>query len=167
MSALPEWIAITKGKWVQIDAEDYARIAPLKWQAVSPNGINYYARRTVQEDLKIKNVYMHNLILGIEDQIDHKNGDGLDNRKENLRICTQSQNRMNCRKGQNQSSKYKGVSWHKKNKRWRAYIQVNGKKIALGNHVSEELAAKAYNDAAEKHFGEWACLNVITALGEE
>ena len=93
-------------------------------------------------------------------QIDHINDNGLDNRRSNLRICSQSQNLMNCRKPKTLfSSKYKGVSWVQKHKRWKVSIAFKGKRKYIGHFLSEIDAAKAYNKAAEKYFGEFARLN--------
>lgn len=88
--------------------------------------------------------------------IDHRNGDGTDNRRRNLRVCTNRQNGMNSKKRINSASQYKGVGWHKKSQRWRARIVINGKSVHLGHFQDEREAAKAYADAAHKYFGEFA-----------
>ena len=90
--------------------------------------------------------------------VDHQFHDTLDNRKENLRICTVSQNAMNKRKSIG-SSRFKGVSWHKRDKKWKGKIVHNGRRISLGNFSSEEEAARAYDAKALKLFGEFSCLN--------
>ena len=94
--------------------------------------------------------------------VDHVNGDGLDNRKANLRICNDAQNRANSsrRKG-TFSSKYKGVNWCKKLQKWVAGIGVNHKRVDLGYFVCEEDAARAYNVAAIKYHREFAQLNEL------
>jgi len=91
--------------------------------------------------------------------VDHINGDGLDNRRANLRLATPSQN--NCNKpGFNKSSKYKGVSrTDLKKKQWRAVIHYNNEMIHLGRFCNEVAAAKAYDKAAKKYHGEFAYLN--------
>ena len=93
-------------------------------------------------------------------ELDHINHNRLDNRLENLRLVTRSQNFMNrsviCGK-----SKYKGVGWHKKDKRWRARIKINGKTIFIGNFKDEVDAAIAYDLKAIELFGKYACLNIL------
>ncbi len=92
-------------------------------------------------------------------KIDHVNGDGLDNRRCNLRLCTASQNAMNKRRGRVHSSRFKGVSYRAKTGRWRAGICINGSTKDIGTFASEVKAAQAYNSAAMIHYGEFARLN--------
>lgn len=94
--------------------------------------------------------------------IDHKNGNTLDNRRENLRICTYSENNRNRKQiSSNNKSGYKGVSWDKQKNKWRTCLNINKKQKHIGffNDIIE--AAKAYNEAAIKYFGEFAKLNKI------
>ena len=107
--------------------------------------------------------YMHRLVIGAtKDQIvDHKNGNTLDNRRENLRVCTQQENRRNSRKMKTAASPYKGVMRVKNREAWRAIIKVGGKPTYLGYFKQEVDAARAYNEAAKKFFGEFAVLNEI------
>lgn len=91
--------------------------------------------------------------------VDHINHNGLDNRKANLRIATFSENRRNSRKAKDTSSKYKGVSWHKNNKKWHAGININGRRKHLGSFDDEIQAAKAYDEVARKYHGEFSSLN--------
>ncbi len=107
-----------------------------------------------------KAIYMHRLIAGAGDGevVDHINHDKLDNRSENLRICSQKENLQN----QQSRRRYKGVFFLKNRKKcWQAAIVVNGKKQFLGNFYSQEEAARAYNEAAVEYFGEYACLNEV------
>lgn len=90
---------------------------------------------------------------------DHKNGNGLDNQKHNLRIANKQQNNFNQKSYNNSSSKFKGITWDKESKRWRANITVSGKYIYLGRFNDEIEAAQAYNNAALKYQGEFARLN--------
>lgn len=112
-----------------------------------------------------KHYYLHRLITKCQDKnmvVDHINHNTLDNRKENLRICTKSENVRNQEKStRNTSSIYKGVWYNKHRKKYIAEIKVNQKKINLGRFLSIKEAAKAYNDAATKYFGKFAYLNKI------
>jgi hypothetical protein len=105
---------------------------------------------------------MHRLIMGAEpgQEIDHINGNGLDNRKENLRVATRKENQQN-RHITWGNSTYKGVYWEKQKNKWRARIFVSGKCVHLGFFLTEKEAAVAYNQGAIKYFGSFACLNII------
>ena len=105
---------------------------------------------------------MHRVILNtpMGMDTDHINGNGLDNRRCNLRICTHAENISNQRKYSNTMlSKFKGVSWDKSRNRWIVYIGVHPKRIFLGRFKTEIDAAIAYDNAARKYFGEFACTN--------
>ena len=143
-------IPLTKGKVALVDATDLPLLSGNKWCAIVIDGNTYaYSARS----------YMHRLIMGAEDgqKVDHRNGDGLDNRRGNLRLATKAQNSMNSRP--QQGRRYKGVSWHKKGQKWRASIMLDGKAIHLGLFVSEEEAARAYDSMAAEMFGDFARLN--------
>ena len=98
-----------------------------------------------------------------KNEIDHKNNIGNDNRWCNLREATRGQNNYNSSLYSNNSSGYKGVSWHIREKRWRAYIRIHTKRINIGSYNIKEEAALAYNKAAIKHFGDYAKLNEVKA----
>jgi hypothetical protein len=105
---------------------------------------------------------MHRQLLGLTDpseQVDHRNHDGLDNRRENLRPCTNQQNQHNQRKRAGCTSRYKGVHWDFRNGSWRAAIKAEGRTIHLGRFQDEDDAARAYDDAARRLFGEFALTN--------
>jgi len=111
---------------------------------------------------------LHQLIIEISGQIvpdgyeiDHKDGNSLNCLDDNLRVCTQSQNRQNIKKYNNNKSGYKGVSWHKASNKWVAQITINKSHKYLGAFPTKEDAARAYNVAAIIHFGEYAVLNDI------
>lgn len=91
--------------------------------------------------------------------VDHKDNNGLNNQRENLRLASGSQNKANCAKYSNNTSGYKGVTLRKERNTWRAQIRVNNKLIILGCFVDKEEAARAHDKAALLYFGEFAQLN--------
>jgi hypothetical protein len=156
-------IPLTQGKVAIVD-DEWACLAEFKWTARRDRDSDrWYARRGGPDGREIK---MHRVILGITDRrldTDHKNGDGLDNRDENLRPATRSQNLANQRVNRQNTSGFKGVYWDSgtgsRNKRWRARIKVNGKSRPLGGFASREEAGRAYDAAAREIHGEFACVN--------
>lgn len=152
-------IPLTQGKFAIVDADDYEFLMQWRWFAENSKKNRYYARANI----KAKKIRLHRLILNDPQgfQIDHINGDTLDNRRCNLRIATHSQNNQNRRKTKGRS-KYKGVYFYKPYSNWRAQIQIDGVMKFIGYYPCEESAAKAYNEAALKYFGEFARLNVFT-----
>ena len=156
---LPETVSsipLTQNACATVDTEDLGLLDEYRWQLMAKNHLRY-ARRN---DGK-KTVYMHRVIMNAPAnmQIDHINGNGLDNRKANLRLCTCSQNQRNSRKKHIATSQFKGVDWHESNKSWRARICLNGKQINIGRYHDEFRAAKAYDVKAVELFGEFANLN--------
>ena len=153
-------IPLSQGMVTLVDDADYEELSQHKWCAVA-GGFTFYARRYVGRiPGKRKTIIMHREILKprLGYVTDHINGNGLDNQRINLREVTQRQNCMN-RKGTKGTSKYKGVSWSRRDKVWRVQIKVDGLSIALGTFRNEEAAAKAYDEAARKHQGEFAYPN--------
>lgn len=149
-------IKLTQGKYALVDLEDVETLSKNKWSYDAHGGV-------ARTGIKGKTVLMHRLIMGAPHgvEVDHINLDTLDNRKENLRIATRSQNAANRRRQSNNTSGYKGVSWNKQRKKWHAYICVENKAITIGRFHSPKEAALAYNKAALTFFGEYARLNVI------
>lgn len=139
-----------------IDVEDYDKIKNFKW---SLNGMGY-----VTCDKKKKESFrLHRIILGLfvnDKSLDHIDGNPLNNRKSNLRICTQQQNMHNMKKPKTNTSGYKGVSWDKIQNKWIACIWLH-KSIHLGRFKNKIDGAIAYNTAAIQYFGEFARLNHI------
>ena len=152
-------IPLTQGMFALVDDEDFKELSKHKWH-IRKKKYTFYARARIEIDGNRKLVYMHRIIMDApkDRQIDHKNGDGLDNQRSNLRFCTNGQNQHNRRKGKG-TSKYKGVHWLKDNKRWRASIGFNKKLINLGCYDNETDAAKAYDRKALELFGEFARTN--------
>ena len=157
-------IQLTQGKVAFVDNEDYERLNQWKWCASKCRN-NFYAQRSIYlgSGRKYRHIKMHRLILKPKDGegIDHRDRNGLNNTKNNLRTCTESQNGANQRPQKGRSSNYKGVCWNKNKKKWQAQIQARKKHIYLGLYNDETEAAKAYNKAAIKLFGEFAYLNIF------
>lgn len=156
-------IKLTKDKETIVDDEDYEYLSQFKWQ-VSSNG--YAVRWVLKHEIHHTQTYfMHRLLLkpNRDKEIDHINGDKLDNRKENLRITNRSNNAANCakKKYKNNTSQFKGVGWYPRNNCWRAVIRIKSKYKHLGYFSNEIDAAKAYNKAAIKHFKQFANLNKV------
>lgn len=151
-------IPLTQGKVAYIDTEDYPRISKHKWSTLYRTGYPYAHRK---ENYIL--ITIHREILNITNpniKIDHINRNGLDNRKCNLRIATQSQNNANS-VAKGGTSKYKEVSYNSKRKVWIAQITLNYRNIYIGQFHTEEQAALAYNQAARILFGEFALLNDV------
>lgn len=140
-------IPLTQGKFALVDDEDYEYLKRWKWYAHKDRNTFYAARQTPQGGGKQKMIQMHAEIIGRKEGFvtDHINGNGLDNRRGNLRHATNRQNGQNLHV--EKSSKYPGVSWSKSNTNWRATIRVRGKVKYLGGFVDELEAAQAYQAA--------------------
>lgn len=155
-------IKLTQGKYALIDDEDFERLNQVKWHSHEDKN-TWYAARSEYINGRQKTIRMHRLIMNAppDKQVDHRDGNGLNNQKGNLRYATNLQNTRNQKPLIGRSSKYKGVCWDKQHKKWMAYIMVNGKQTYLGYFDDEILAAQTYNLAAKMHFGEFAWLNDI------
>jgi len=157
-------IQLTRGKVALVDDADYERLNQWKWCAIKNHNTWYATRYITKLDGKHTSISMHRVILGLKNgdprQCDHINHNGLDNQRENLRICTHAQNQHNRLSNKNTSSVYKGVSWHKNEGCWLAKIRLNGKLKHLGHFDSEIEAAKAYDQKAMELFGEYAHVNL-------
>lgn len=156
-------IPLTQDQFAIVDDADYEWLSQFKWCADKRVRTFYVIR---SQRIKGKNffIYMHRLILGLERddkrEADHVNGDGLDNRRSNLRIVTHRQNLWNLSaQSERGSSRFKGVSWYKRDKKWRSGIRYNDQLIHLGYFDDEIDAAKAYDVKAKELFGEFARLN--------
>lgn len=151
------------GHVVIVDAADYEWLSQWKWHALNNHGRGRYAIRGEKaEDGKQVTVYMHRLIMsaGKGILVDHINGDGLDNRRINLRLATRHENMRN-QHNQRSNSGYRGVSWHRTRKKWGARIRYANKLWHLGWFDDPKEAALAYNKAALEYFGEFASPNKV------
>lgn len=151
-------ITLSKGEYALVDLQDYELLSSVKWSCVVPNGTHKYAVRMDGS----KYVYMHRVIMDAEvgTLVDHINGNTLDNRRENLRFATKSQNSINSSKIRG-ISRYKGVWFRERNKPWVAEIHKDGVKYHLGSFKTEVAAAIAYNKKAVELFGDFAVENKI------
>jgi hypothetical protein len=156
-------IPLTRGMVALVDDEDYDLVSRFKWHATR-SGRNYYARhRYLVCHRKGPNVqlWIHRLIIKARrwQVVDHINGDTLDNRRCNLRICTATQNTKNRKPSSNNTSGFKGVTFHKRMNRYQSYITADKKLIHLGTFPDPISAARAYDAAARRLHGEFARLN--------
>ena len=164
----PVTVNLTQDKVAIVDADDFEWLSEFKWYA-HERGRTWYARRAQSG----KTVFMHRAILchhGYDltaGEVDHINGNGLDNRKANLQIISHAENIRKSRTQINNKSGYKGVYWHKRDQRWQAFIEVYNVRKYLGSFKTKIAAALAYDVAAKKYFGTFAKLNLLNqTLGD-
>jgi len=151
-------VPLTQGQFATIDLCDVERVSNYNWYA-------HWNKKALYAKTKIygNKIRLHRFILDITDpkiQVDHRDGDGLENRRFNIRVCSNQQNLWN-QQSRRGSSQFKGVSWSKETKKWIAQIGYNNKVIYLGLYNDEKIAAQAYNEKAKELFGEFARLNEI------
>ena len=147
---------LTKGKYTIVDDKDYDSLSQWKWSFLNSGG-GYAVRNS-----KGKIILLHRQIMNYpKEGIDHKNGDSLDNRRCNLRVCDQLSNTKNSSSHRDSLSKYKGVTWQKGLNKWRSRIMFNGIVRNIGVFNDETEAAISYNNMAKKYHGEFARLNIV------
>lgn len=168
-------VPLSQGLVAIVDDEDYDLVSDIVWCA-EKQCRTVYAKSNTRVDGKPASLYMHRLLLGLPAgsgtgvEVDHRNGDGLDNRRHNIRVVTRRQNMQNrTRKRRGTSSRFKGVSWDKRDQKWAAEIRIDSgegrsRKVFLGRFIQEEDAAKAYDSAARRYFGEYAAPNFEETL---
>lgn len=156
-------IQITQGNKAVINDDDFDKVSRYKWYSVTPVKCTWqrYAAAKNYPDGGFKTILMHRLIMNAPKGVvvDHKDGNGLNNQRSNLRLCTDTQNKHNCRLSSTNKSGYRGVSFHDKTKKFRAYISKNNKTIHLGLYETSEDAARARDKICEELRGEFAVLN--------
>ena len=153
-----------QGRFVAVDLEDLEYLSQFLWRAQKVETGRLYAIRSLPKvNGQTRHVLMHMELLPVEDGmlVDHVNGDGLNNRRRNLRPCTHTENMQNRAISRNNQSGYKGVFRDKNSNRlkWRAQLRANGQVHRLGGFRTAIEAARAYDEAAKKHHGEFARLN--------
>jgi hypothetical protein len=155
-------ITLTQGKVAIVDDEDYPSLIQYHWYA-KRNKNHFYAERTFKKDGRWQCIQMHKQLLGEDIPSgtlrDHRNRNSLDNRRENLRVVTPSVNTHNSIPMRNNQSGYRGVCWHKKTRKWSAYIKIGGKQYYGGEFVSISEAVMARDELAKSYYGDSAVLN--------
>lgn len=154
---------LKRGYVALVDDEDYGRVAQFKWYArvaKTKTVLRVYAVHMEESRGKRQQIAMHRFITGSPVRLDHKDANGLNNQRHNLRPATTSQNAANKRLSIGRS-KFKGVSWSKSNGNWTVRITLNGVRRALGSFDKDDetTAALVYDYAARKLFGEFARCN--------
>jgi hypothetical protein len=160
-------IPLTQGKVAIVDDDDYERLAKYKWCTYRSETGTWYVVRGEMSTRGYRHVRMHRAVLNAKpgEHCDHINGNGLDNRKSNLRIATNQQNSWNRRKPINGIARYKGVRAKQSNGKWTAQITIGGHHRYIGTFPTQEEAARAYDKAAMAVFGEYAKLNFPHSKG--
>lgn len=147
-------IPLTKGMFVKVDDQDYEKYAVERWYAHSVRPGRFYAARKGKTYMR----YMHRDIAeapaGV--YVDHINGDGLDNRRENLRLCNNQQNNLNKKKNSNNTSGHKNIYWSKKERRWKVVVTLGGREIYGGYKKTMEEAVRSRDALVDKLCGDFS-----------
>ncbi len=162
-------IPLTQGKFAIVDPDDFLRLCKRKWFAVKGGSTFYAVHSVAPKQGQRYRLYMHREVLPVAENmfVDHINCNGLDNRKANLRPATSAQNIRNRGKRAGKGgSKYKGVFWDNRMRKWRVRIGFNRARLRVGDFSDEIEAAKAYDQAAKQYHGQFASLNFPDATAE-
>ena len=153
-------IPLTQGYVALVDAADFEMLSHFKWSA-EVDGSTAYAVKARMCRRGGGNVFMHRMIMLPEpgQSIDHINGNGWDNRRANLRVCTHAENMRHRRRPSHNTSGFKGVSWDRQSRSWDARISARGEQRYLGHFKTAESAAAAYDAAARELHDDFARLN--------
>jgi len=155
-NSAPRLIPLTRGQFAIVDAKDYPELSKYTWFAEGGQRTYYAVRKQNGKSIKMHRQIMNAPPHLVVDHIDHN---GRNNRNANLRLATFTQNCQNQQRSKHKTSKYKGVHWHKTQKRWAAQITANKKSNHLGYFKNETAAAHAYDNAAKKLHGSFAAPN--------
>jgi len=164
MRTVPLGGAKAAGRVVRVDDHDYAQVAGYTWHVWERSrgrrrASGPYAITVIRlPDGRKRVLQMHRLLMPGAAKVDHRDGDGLNNQRYNLREATRQGNSANSQKQRGTSSRFKGVSWH--SGKWEARIKVAGRLRYLGRFAVEAEAARAYDTAAREAFGEFARVNL-------
>lgn len=159
-------IPLTRGLYAKVDDTDFEPLSAFSWYA-EVSRYHTYAKRGERLCGKNRTVSMHRHILGLNDsgfstKVDHIDGDGLNNQRSNLRVCTHAQNVRNRRRHMDDgsySSRYMGVTYHRETRKWHPRVRYQGRYMSLGLFADEREAAEMYDVAARLYYGEFARLN--------
>lgn len=151
------YVALGKGKVAVIDAADKVLVEGINWYAALQYKV-YYAISASKVGGKRLTPSMHRLIMGepVGKAIDHIDGDGLNNRRCNLRLASVAENSRNTGKKATNTSGFKGVSWRADRQKWQVHIRTGGRRLSLGHFSDLQDAARAYAVACAKYHGEFA-----------
>jgi hypothetical protein len=152
-------IHLSKGMHALVDAADFDVVSRYFWNPIQANTGKFYVCRKASEENPYGSLHRFLMQARRGEVVDHWDRNPLNNRRENLRVCTHQQNVWNRSADRRSGSGFKGVHFFKPTKRWQAHIRVNNKKIHLGYFPTVEDAARAYDAAAIEHFGEYAKTN--------
>lgn len=155
-------IPLTRGHEAIVDEPDFERVKKHKWN-VMPHRKTFYAQGWIVKNGKKQKVLMHRFIMRARpnQQVDHKDGNALNNSRGNLRFCSHGQNLFNQSKRKNTKSRFKGVCWHKQARKWMAICQLHGKAVRIFGFSNEVDAAVAYNFLATMMCPQFARLNAV------
>ncbi len=154
-------IKLSQGKFALVDDEDYDSLSENKWCAIRAyDGKRVYSMRTQTKPIR-KVILMHREILSPPSglMVDHVDGDGLNNQRSNLRVCTNAENQWNRGKSVFNSTGFKGVTYHKRSGVYQAQIRYMGKSIYIGSFETPEEAAEAYDNYAVNLHGDFSVTN--------
>lgn len=154
-------ILLSQGRYALVDDEDFEELSRYNWSYYKNHNVSYAIRRALRTENMTptrKTIHMHRVVLGAKEgqQVDHINGNGLDNRRSNLRICTHAENMRNRGKQVNNTSGFKGVVFHNQRNKWQARMRLNGKIHSFGLFTRPEDAHAAYVEASKKLHGDFS-----------